>query len=302
MKKTNTVLILGAGASVDFGYPLGNELKERVAGVFDEEFRKQLRDGYGFRPGIHHLIDKFIEDLSSDRALTIDRFLAKSTLEYKSFGKVAITKVIMDCEDEDQLFKQDSWYNTLYSIINEYPMLEGVSKNKLSVVTFNYDRSLEHFLYQRLLDDYGDRRHDEVVSQLGSIPIIHVHGRINPLPWEDRKQAVEYGRNEFVPDIFEIGKQLRLPGETNESLEIAQQRIDGAEVIYFLGFGYDQSNSESLGVDKIAKCKNIFGTSFKLPIATQGSINALLGRNVIFSSKTLEDFMMNEFNPDGYRQ
>lgn len=299
MIDVNTVLILGAGASVDFGYPLGEDLKVKVIrALSSSNFQEELKSGYEFRPGMEMFIPEFIQDLEKDKALTIDRFLAKSTKEYKTLGKVAIAKVIMDCEDDTRIFQNNSWYKVLYNIICGYPDLENFGANKLSILTFNYDRSLEYFFFSQLLGDYGDRNRDTILSLVRKIPIIHLHGRINMLSWEDSQEGCPYGRKGFMPDIFKIAEKMVLPNDENEISNGAHRLIEEAGIIYFLGFGYDESNLRKLGISSISKCEKVFSTSYNLPLAQQEMINNIFGKKTIqFSSVKVYNFLMNEFNP-----
>lgn len=301
MIEKHTVLILGAGASFGFGYPLGEGLKDRVVHSLGGQFVEHLKTGYGFRPAMKHLVDAFKEDLRKDRALSIDRFLAKHTQDYRILGKVTIAKVIIECEIGQNLFSNNSWYDKLYSIINPYPNLKNLADNKLSIVTFNYDRSLEHFLYERLLGDYGEKRQVEIITVLNKLKIVHVHGRVNPLPWENQQLGIPYGNSGFTPNIFEIAEGLRIPDDNDKQIKEAHTLIEKAEIVYFLGFGYDHTNLEGLGLELLTKCKHVRGTSFGIPIARQGIINKSFSRPIInFFPPEVDvyNFMMNHFDPN----
>ena len=54
---------------------------------------------------------------------------------------------------------------------------EEFGNNKLSIVTFNYDRSLEHYLLNSLMTLHGKTR-DECAQALKKIPIVHVYGQL----------------------------------------------------------------------------------------------------------------------------
>lgn len=301
MIKVNTVLILGAGASYDFGYPLGEELKNKVINILsDADFQEALKNDYGMRPTIKRLINFFIDDLKKDKVSTIDRFLAKSEDEYKRLGKVAIVQAILSCEHNDRIFQDgNSWYKELYNLINEYPELEEFSQNKISIITFNYDRSLEHYFYERLLGDYGNQRQDAIISELKKIPLIHLHGRVNMLPWESANKSCSYGYSEFAPYVFDVANEMRLPDDENTVYSEAQKLISKAEVIYFLGFGYDQTNLTKLNINLIEKCNRVFGTCHNVTVARQESVNSIFGKKTIeFHSTKVYDFMMNKFNPN----
>jgi len=55
--------------------------------------------------------------------------------------------------------------------------LEEFAENRVSFVTFNYDRSVEQFLFTSLKNTFG--RPDGNTSQvLQKVPIVHLHGRL----------------------------------------------------------------------------------------------------------------------------
>jgi hypothetical protein len=303
MIEKNTVIILGAGASNDFGFPLGEELKEKVINALtNTRFQKELANGHGLRPAIEFLINDFVSNLKKDRALTIDRFLAKSDDDYRKIGKVGIVKTILNCESDTEVFgKTEKWYKILYKILNSgYPDLSTFGSNKISIITFNYDRSLEHFLFEQLCGDYGNRK-DEILLQLQQIPIIHINGRVNMLPWEDRDAGLPYGAG-FSPKIFDVAEGLLLPICNDVITEQVRGVLKNAYCIYFLGFGYDRINLQKLDLDIIKKCEHVFGTSFKLPIAQQDTVNNIIGNRIIrYSSLSVFNFMMHSFNPNNPR-
>ncbi|MGH7216991.1 MAG: hypothetical protein ACREIG_07135, partial [Nitrospiraceae bacterium] len=54
-------------------------------------------------------------------------------------------------------------------------------ENKLSLITFNYDRSLEFYLH-RAIKRLWDLDDNEAAEVLKAVPIIHIHGKIDALP------------------------------------------------------------------------------------------------------------------------
>jgi len=302
MKNVNSVLILGAGASQEFGYPLGDGLKDRVVSVLSSSaFQEELYNAYGFRPGVKDLIREFIISMKRDGSSTIDRFLLKSPKDYRWLGKVAIAKAIIDCEDHQKLLNNNSWYSLLYEIMDKHPNIEEFGSSNINIITFNYDRSLEHFLHERLFGDYdGSKNHDKILAKLKKIAIIHVHGRVNPLPREDSGKGLPYGSKGFVPNIIEIAENMMLPDDSTVSNDI-HNLIRSADDIYFLGFGFHDSNLQKLDIKLISKCKHIFATSHNIPAAKQDIINDVFGQKKIkFYRSTVYDFFMDEFKPDKF--
>ncbi|MDZ4341559.1 MAG: hypothetical protein U1E51_03875, partial [Candidatus Binatia bacterium] len=98
MIKKPTVLILGAGASIDYGFPLGRILITNLCGSLKSE-----RDPYvkflvscGFDFG---LITAFRESLEFSGQPSIDAFL-ENRVEFLDVGKAAIACDLIPAESE----------------------------------------------------------------------------------------------------------------------------------------------------------------------------------------------------------
>jgi len=162
MIEPNTVLILGAGASHDYGYPLGDELIDKVLAVMDEEvFRAKVIDEFNtsFTHSVHEIINNISKELSHPKPSSIDKYIIRQKDNVKLIIRMALSKIILDCE-ESQSKPVNDWYLELYNTMSEGTNCSTFGiKNNLSVISFNYDRSFEHFLYQKLIGDYGQEKH-----------------------------------------------------------------------------------------------------------------------------------------------
>src|SRR5712675_414174 len=151
MITNKTCLVLGAGASAPFGYPTGNALTERI--------KKELLPD---RPGqLHHdLINagfspdtllSFRNELRYSQRSSVDAFLEDWEADFMEVGKAAIAASLIRHEDRDKIVDDPNWYRRLFSEMTD----EGdFSANKLGIVTFNYDRSLEYFFLRCLPSRY----------------------------------------------------------------------------------------------------------------------------------------------------
>ncbi|BDZ68582.1 hypothetical protein [Methanobacterium ferruginis] len=250
MIETRTVLILGAGASAPYGYPLGNTLKSKIANSLHYMIQKE----YGWIQDSDipkELIKQFIDSLNQTRRPSIDSFLAKQKEEFTEIGKIAIAHQIAQCEKRGiiysdsmkankELDETDDWYGYLVEILYESE-IDKIGKN-LSIVTYNYDRSLEYFLLKTLLNDFGDLETvDDCIPLIEKIPIVHIYGRLDPLPWElacDKYDTGrDYGDTCSSENLFQISENIKLIQETQHSsvVEDANKVIKKAHKIYFLG-------------------------------------------------------------------
>ena len=105
-----TVLILGAGASVPYGYPTGKEL---VDSVIDTHLT--LVDFGASKSNV----EEFTTDLRRSAVDSIDAFLERRR-EWLDLGKLAIAVFLMRAEREDNLHSTtgDNWYRFLMNRVD----------------------------------------------------------------------------------------------------------------------------------------------------------------------------------------
>ncbi len=244
-----TVLILGAGASFHLGYPLGRSLVDNIVNNFDRMDHNQLSE-LGFDE--NHQKDFYFALKYSGRS-SIDEFL-EHRIEFLDIGKFAIAQALIPIENIDTLFTaQDNWYQHLYQQMNS--KLEEFTNNNLTIVTFNYDLSIENYLFIALKNSYGITT-EETYEIITGIPIIHVHGKLGDLIWEG-KEGRAYSDIVSLDEILRSSKKIKIIHESidsDEDFTKAHDYLLAAKKIVFLGFGYHQKNMERL---KIPRDKSI---------------------------------------------
>lgn len=285
-----TVFILGAGASYSFGYPLGKDLIDIIVKNFDpnnSENAIELFKGLGFS---EQDLTSFRDKLRLSVAPSIDSFLEPRGEDDRYLGKLAITYALIPFEKTDTLFYGNSWYKTLLQKLNI--AFDDFDKNKISFITFNYDRSLEHFFATALQNQFN-KSESEVVDKLKKIPIVHLYGKLGLLPWEAAKPD-EYSReynSKILPHLLRrSSKSLKIIYDKleldNPEFKQARQILSAARRIYFLGFGYHKDNLERLKIKSYVTysssistteiySKTIEGTSLKLPSDLKDTIPKL---------------------------
>jgi len=277
----STVLIIGAGASIPFGYPSGSQLVEQILKstdpnyLYEFSYRQQdLKTGeitsyparqvftdyglylrYGFTK---EQISEFAEALKNSFKDSIDSFLLGRN-EYYEIGKFAIANCILKCELPGEFYVQpQNWLRYLWQKINS-DRNAFVSSN-ISFITFNYDRVIEYFLYNALKHSFNLNLRD-LLSLLNDKPIIHLHGIIGSLPWQDKKEGFEYNydgqnKDQFFSRIVSASKRIRLiydnrTREFDEMFEQAFRLLESATDIYTIGFGFHKLNLNRLKIDNI---------------------------------------------------
>lgn len=239
-----TCLVLGAGASAPYGFPLGVGLRRDILDLSDNSAvdfgvveARQLGDFMQFKQAFR---------LST--AASIDSFLAENP-QFADIGRRAIVTVLLPYESRSNLWQEgleDDWYRYLLQSMS--CSWEEFGRNRVTVVTFNYDRSLERFLSVALANWYG-KSEEAAAAMIDSLEITHVYGSLGSLDakspdfvgYGDRLSHYNVGKAadliRIVPDARHLGGQI----------EKAQQMLDAARNICVLGFGFDATNVARLG-------------------------------------------------------
>lgn len=245
----NTTIILGAGGSHPYGFPLGEALKDNIISQIEDPsndtrvgLRKYLLD---FNYTKDQLLD-FSHKLKRSGFLSVDAFL-EEWIDYVPIGKIAIAANIINMEMEKDLLERvgnKRWYHYLLNLLGNR---EDFPTNRLSIITFNYDRSLEYFLYFSLKSRFN-LPEEKIVEYIKSIPIIHVHGLLG-LPHFLDSKGRSY-KNSLDVDILSVfSNQINIIHENlDETIEFREARkiINRSDRIIFLGFGYHRKNIERL--------------------------------------------------------
>lgn len=239
------VLVLGAGASMPFGFPSGTELKTEITTklVHRNPLHSLLMEA-GFES--RHTED-FRTALLKSGKRSVDAFL-EHRAEFLEVGKAATAITLLPFEREDLLFRnQESWYDYFFNKLNA--RFEDFHRNTVSILTFNYDRSLEYYLFTALKNAYG-KSNEECVEAMRSIPIIHLYGQLGELPsLSGSGLGINYGNPLTLENLRNAASGIRIIHETitnDEPFKQAHVLLSYATRVCFLGFGYDQTNLQRL--------------------------------------------------------
>jgi hypothetical protein len=299
-KDKRTVFILGAGASCPYGYPSAARLRELICVNvgFMDHYRASLKNA-----GVPvEQISRFRDTFKRSHVRSIDLFLSMNP-KLAILGKYIIAFEMLRSEKESS-FAEDAkrqqeyreqcrsseyrnkrdylwgttdfiggdWYSYFYGRIIDrvvgQTVLPDFSGNELAFITFNYDRSLEHFLHESLSNLFGEVPEDDIVRCLNQLKIVHIYGQIAPLKWQDSGGGVDY-RPQQVDDLLleRAAANLKTIYEQKASPELGEAReiIAQAERIFLLGFGYAPENMDVLGLPAVIapECQ-VYGTAYGL--------------------------------------
>jgi hypothetical protein len=122
-----TVFILGAGASVPYGYPAGRDFKDDICLNFRSDMDSLFKTAGDSRTAfdLSDLMDKaedFISSFQASRIVSIDRWLSHNYSRYGNIGKLAIVNSIVKHENPERLlfegYKKDKsldWFTVLFN-------------------------------------------------------------------------------------------------------------------------------------------------------------------------------------------
>ena len=269
-----TVLVLGAGATMPFGFPSGRKLVALIVDMLQSDTSPtfELLESHAYEG---EQITEFRKHLASSGRSSVDEFLEYRT-DFLSVGKEAIAAALLSFERTASLFDvnmDNNWYQYLFGQLNT--SFEEFGQNELAIITFNYDRSLEHYLFTALKHSYG-KDDEECGERLNNIPIVHVHGKLGRFSWEKSRYSIVPYDASTSPDKLGLmvgrgGENIKIIHESieeNPEFNEAFELLMAAEHIYFLGFGFHETNLKRLRIESLCRSdvpeKVICGTSHGL--------------------------------------
>ena len=241
---------------MQYEYPSGAGLKQQIVdglgirGILPPDHvdvRSILKDTVRHD---HNLIDEFGLALARSSQSSVDAFLERRS-EFLKVGKQSIATILIAREHETKLYRKAdmTWYDWLWDRLGNGA--DGFVDHKITVVTFNYDRSLEQYLGMALRDSYALDQ-NAIKAQMETLKFIHVYGTVGGLPFLDdnaRPYQAKHERQHIVEGAKSIKIVDRDKGVVDDpAFGQALEAISQAKNRYFLGFGYDETNLERLEI------------------------------------------------------
>lgn len=314
MLRTKTTMIIGAGASAELHLPGGQELLSRIIQGYDFSrlgTEAQTRDGQvllglltkmGERTGkqpaqmveaaerirvaarLGSSIDTIIEQYDHDKLVG-------------ECGKLAIAYYIGQAEARSNLKDQGRLPGELplQGKVAEYWLFHlgqlvtsGVPKSKieqtlddLTIICFNYDRAIEHFLPHALVMAYGLQLTDAQRIVAARLRIIHPYGTVGRLPWQNGEAAqAEWGAD--TPwNIHAIAQGIRTASECMRDqpmLRTIRGALAGGKRLVFMGFGFAAQNMDILFDYSLSHNPEVLVTSHGMAQGNRHTVAAMIKR------------------------
>lgn len=311
--KGNTVYVVGAGASFEAGLPVGNTLKNEIANTLRMKFE------YGsFKEGNYDLYNTFRHHTNNNNekvneyisaalrirknmplATSIDNFIdsERGNEKLSLCGKIGIVDSILNAERRSKLYyrKQSdaqtinfsslekTWYLPFFRTLTENCRSEELSErfSTITLIIFNYDRCIEHFLFHAL-QSYYNLKEPDIVSIINSLTIIHPYGTVGALQWQDRSSStiMEFGGEIRMHNIIEYANRIRTftEGAHSEIMSTLQKNMKSARRLVCLGFAFHHLNMKLLSATNSAQYENTstiecYATAYETSKSDQDSIS-----------------------------
>jgi hypothetical protein len=290
----NITYVIGAGASAEIGMPVGATLKKHISAFLSNdpaEKRKYYREEqivFGdkaivryfqyIRPGVlqkHHLdlMPEMLHALAAD--ISIDNFLYthKDNEAYQIFGKIAIFTAILKAEQSSLLWTfpnnlkyisilENTWYLSLFrQLFRQATLNQFIQRLKeIQFITFNYDRSLEFYLYWSI-QRYYEISEEKAAEIMNNAYIYHPYGQVGFLPYQNGPLTFDYGTFQTYTEN-NLSKYIKTYTEGTDSKEKSYRKamynLYESEKVIFLGFAFHKQN-----IDLLFKIFNEWKSEYK---------------------------------------
>lgn len=275
-----TLFIIGAGVSYEVGLPLGAELLQNIRKLVTSTGHRDFSDaristiirrtswqsrGTNQRSMItafqklHRAIPGFrsIDNLLHAHFEDQDLVLA---------GKVSIAIAISQAEKSSEIYTQEhetifqsrrdydfGWYGRFFRKLTEGVPVQDLknSFSKVSFINFNYDRVLEKFIRDALVDSYM-MSFTEANDIVRDLDIIHPYGSLGDII-SGMPDYWYYGFGDMESDWLQVAERINTFTEglyNSQENEAIDRLFEESERWVFVGFSFGEQNM------KILKGKN----------------------------------------------
>jgi hypothetical protein len=272
------VFVLGAGASVDLKLPMGAELTGQISKALtfktddfdrtmggDQVLLQALQGSRMECPEWYNAAKRI--SFAMPLAPSIDNFVDghRNEKDIAYCAKAAITRCILKAERSSTLYVNPgniyntinfsdnikAWHTLFFRTLTMYCTANqlGERLKQIAIVSFNYDRCLEHFLFHAIQAYYSISDQD-TSDILRNLEIFHPYGKVGSLPFVGGGRAIRYGEEVSPRDLLDLSKQIRTFTESTvddaSETERMRQVLFETEFLVFLGFAFHPLNVKLL--------------------------------------------------------
>jgi hypothetical protein len=194
----------------------------------------------------------FLKVLRRAEMETIDEFIEAHSADerFRAAALQATALLICDNEIERKLYPGPThtavWYKRLLNFLQNNP--EMAHRDCLNFLTFNYDRSLEHYLHSGITSS-GKRFSKTAVEDLLVGNILHLHGHVGKLPWQGGSR--DYGVAASPKQLAEIAQGMLAPYQEVTLSSSDAERLIQSDLVVFMGFAFHRQNLIKIQFDQL---------------------------------------------------
>ncbi|WP_333900053.1 hypothetical protein [Agrobacterium pusense] len=276
MFRDNTVFIIGAGASREFGLPVGEALMKQIQ--TNSRFRFDFGTmKEGIEPIFRCVVNRYAQDNDAinarflamaeihraiDHAGSIDEFINRHNGDeiIAEVGKLQIAYAISKAERHSKLAKitpqsdrssepdlSDTWIKPFTRMLFDGVRNSDVETlgNNITIICFNYDRCIETYLEYAIVKTFRDVSQDMARQIVKNINIIHPYGSLGDL------RHHPFGAEPTPERIRAMSENIVTWSESMNS-DISpkiQDAMTNASTVIFLGFAFAPQNMKLLEVE-----------------------------------------------------
>ncbi len=295
-------------AHVEIDRPRGNDSFIWIgsSGGKDGNFNRAIAN----IAGQHHFQEWYRVARQMGRGLqhssSIDRYLDHHSDNdvMVRIGKMAIGRRIIKAEanstlrvregetlNMDEIYEKNGknphWLSELFLRLQEGIRRGNIDQifTNVTFICFNYDRAIEHYLYQAV-KAFGNLSDRDTATVMKNLKIYHPYGSLGPLPWqeEEASSGIDFGAElDNARSIQTIGESLRIFTETieeNDEINCIRDAMLNASKIIFLGFSFLQQNIDLIRPATRSKAEQVWATSLGMSgwdtDASQAAVSKML--------------------------
>ncbi|KKR05565.1 MAG: hypothetical protein UT34_C0002G0072 [candidate division WS6 bacterium GW2011_GWF2_39_15] len=269
MINVETILVLGAGSSIPYGFPSGEQLvQEMLLKMSSDKYVKEKLKNIS-----QPIIDDLRLTLESPLNASIDILIGRKK-SLSEITRTVLADIIHQKEVEhynysmlgrnqvdeygQQHTNEDQWYLPFFDKVIDTD-ITNLLNSKLTIFTLNYDRSLEYSLLKEIPIALGTETKPLVLDYINRNNIIHINGSLGKLKAiEDYKLEVQAGKIKTIYDEDKEFNDLYWQGYIKD-------KIVSAKNIIFMGTAYhDLVLTKIFGDPGKLSNKTILGSCFEL--------------------------------------
>jgi len=268
------VFVIGAGASVGYGLPTGEELKRFFLTEFPQIFDR-FNANTDFLRDMKAMSRKLMEAIANPAVNLIDDLINKqgSLSKCARFG-IALHILTKELKAN---FENDWVAQVLKVLMAQARGFEDALNSDLkdtTFITFNYDRMIEYRLY-KILSGLFEDVNSEQVHTLAKLPnIIHVYGSLGELDIEEYETVRNerdfgyYHEKLKFREVERAAENIRVMHDERIELDLGDitTALNEAKEIYISGYNFDEMNNTRINL--ISSCR--VGKEKKICVGTVG--------------------------------